>query len=99
VRDAEELHDPFAEQAGDELAVARFHDLRHTHATELLRAGVHSKIVAERLGDSEATVMRTYSHVLPDMQETAAAAIEPMPRGLLPQRAADSMLSPPWPLC
>jgi len=27
--------------------------------------------------------MHTYSHVLPDMQETAAAAIEPMLRGLL----------------
>lgn len=85
VRDAEQLHDPFAEHAGDELAVARFHDLRHTHATELLRAGVHIKVVAERLGDSETTVMKTYSHVLPDMQETAAAAIEPMLRGLLPE--------------
>ena len=61
----------------------RFHDLRHTHATELLRAGVHIKVVAERLGDNETTIMRTYSHVLPDMQETAAAAIEPMLRGLL----------------
>jgi len=81
--DAEQLHDPFAEHAGDELAAARFHDLRHTHATELLRAGVHIKIVAERLGDSETTVMKTYSHVLPDMQESAAAAIEPMMRGLL----------------
>ena len=40
-------------------------------------------IVAERLGDSDATVMRTYSHVRPDMQETAAAAIESMLRGLL----------------
>jgi integrase len=83
VRDAEQLRDPFAEHAGDELAGARFHDLRHTHATELLRAGVHIKVVAERLGDSEVTVMRTYSHVLPDMQESAAAALEPMMKGLL----------------
>ena len=82
-RDAQQLHDPFAEHAGDALARARFHDLRHTHATELLRAGIHIKVVAERLGDSELTVMRTYSHVLPDMQESAAAAIEPMLRGLL----------------
>ena len=82
-RDAEALHDPYWEHAGDELAGARFHDLRHTHATELLRAGVHIKVVAERLGDRETTVMQTYSHVLPDMQETAAAAIEPMMRGLL----------------
>ena len=46
---------------------------------------MHIKVVAERLGDRETTVMQTYSHVLPDMQETAAAAIEPMLRGLLPQ--------------
>jgi len=65
-----ELHDPYWEQAGDEIAKARFHDLRHTHATELLRAGVHIKVVAERLGDSETTVMKIYSHVLPDMRET-----------------------------
>lgn len=83
VKDAEQLHDPFADHAGEALANARFHDLRHTHATELLRAGVHIKVVAERLGDSEVTVMRTYSHVLPDMQEQAAAAIEPMMKGLL----------------
>jgi len=88
VRDAEALGDPFAAHAGDDLAGARFHDLRHTHATELLRAGVHIKVVAERLGDSEVTVMRTYSHVLPDMQESAAAAIEPMLRGLLPRLPA-----------
>ena len=50
-KDAEALHDPYWEHAGDELARARFHDLRHTHATELLRAGVHIKVVAERLGD------------------------------------------------
>jgi integrase len=63
----------------------RQRDLRHTHATELLRAGVHIETVAERLGDGEATVMKTYSLALPDMQETAAAAIEPMMRGLLPR--------------
>jgi hypothetical protein len=48
-----------------------------------MRATTRIAATAERLGDSEATVMRTYSHVLPDMQETAAAAIEPMMRGLL----------------
>ena len=44
---------------------------------------MHIKVVAERLGDSETTVMRVYSHVLPDMQEQAVAAIEPLLRGLL----------------
>ena len=36
VRDAEAIGDPYAAHAGDALAAARFHDLRHTHATELL---------------------------------------------------------------
>ena len=55
----------------------RFHDLRHGFATTLLRAGVHPKVVSEALGHS--TVLPTldkYSHVMPDMQEQAAAAIE-----------------------
>lgn len=50
----------------------RFHDLRHTHATLLLKAGLSPKVVAERLGDTVATVMNTYAHVLPDMQKEAA---------------------------
>jgi site-specific recombinase XerD len=54
-----------------------------TRSRELLRAGVHIKVVAERLGDSEVTVMRVYSHILPDMQEHAAEVLEPMMRGLL----------------
>lgn len=55
----------------------RFHDLRHTHATLLLRAGVPPKVVAERLGHSTITVtMDVYSHVLPDMQEEAVARFE-----------------------
>ena len=49
-----------------------FHSLRHTHATDLLKAGVNPKIVAERLGHSSITVtLDIYSHVLPTMQEEA----------------------------
>jgi integrase len=58
-----------------ELAIPkiRFHDLRHTHATLMLKAGVHPKVVAERLGHSSITMtLNTYSHVLPDMQQEAA---------------------------
>lgn len=51
----------------------RFHDLRHTHATLLLKLGENPKIVSERLGHvSIKTTMDTYSHVTPDMQESAA---------------------------
>jgi integrase len=51
----------------------RFHDLRHTHATLLLRAGVNPRVVSERLGHSSvAFTLDTYAHVLPGMQAAAA---------------------------
>lgn len=55
----------------------RFHDLRHTHATILLRQGIHPKVVSERLGHaSVALTLDTYSHVLPDTQREAVTALE-----------------------
>jgi integrase len=46
--------------------------LRHAHATALLRAGVHPKVVQERLGHSSITItMDIYSSVLPGMQREA----------------------------
>jgi len=46
------------------------HDLRHTHATLMLQAGVHPKVVQERLGHSTiTTTLDTYSHVIPSMQK------------------------------
>ena len=51
----------------------RVHDLRHTHATLMLKAGVHPKIVSERLGHASVGItLDTYSHVLPGLQEAAA---------------------------
>ena len=51
--------------------------LRHAHATLLLAAGVHPKIVSERLGHSNISItMDIYSHVMPGMQEAAAQAID-----------------------
>ena len=51
----------------------RFHDLRHTHATLLLKAGVPIKVVSERLGHSTpGFTMATYQHVIPGMQQEAA---------------------------
>jgi integrase len=55
----------------------RFHDLRHTCATLLLRRNVNPKIVQEMLGHATISqTMDTYSHVMPDMQTEAAAAME-----------------------
>ena len=55
----------------------RLHDLRHSHATQLLLQGVHPKIVSERLGHSKVGItLDTYSHVLPGMQEDAVALID-----------------------
>jgi integrase len=61
-----------------------FHGLRHTHATDLLRANVHPKIVSERLGHASVSItLDLYSHVVPGMQEDAAARIDASLRALL----------------
>jgi len=55
------------------LAPMHFHGLRHLHATYLLIAGVHPKVVSERLGHSTTAItMETYSHVTPGLQQSAA---------------------------
>lgn len=57
----------------------RVHDLRHSHATMLLRQGIHPKVVSERLGHASiAITLDTYSHVLPDSQDAAADAVTAM---------------------
>lgn len=54
-----------------------FHSLRHLHSTLLLMAGIHPKIVQERLGHSRIdTTMDIYSHVIPGMQKPAAATMD-----------------------
>ncbi len=51
----------------------RLHDLRHTYASLMLQAGVHPKVVSERLGHAGVSItLDTYSHVLPGVQEEAA---------------------------
>jgi hypothetical protein len=52
----------------------RLHDLRHTHATLLLKAGVNAKVVSERLGhQSIGITLDLYGHVLPAMGREAAS--------------------------
>lgn len=54
-----------------------FHHLRHAHATQLLASGVHVKVASERLGHSTTGItMDLYQHVMPGMQEDAAAQID-----------------------
>src|SRR5438045_5041528 len=54
----------------------RFHDVRHTHASLALAAGVHPKVVSERLGHSTVSItLDTYSHAIPALEEDAAARI------------------------
>ena len=55
----------------------RFHDLRHTHASLMLRQGVHPKVVSERLGHATVSItLDVYSHVTPGIQEAAALRFE-----------------------
>jgi integrase len=59
------------------LKVIRLHDARHTHASLMLKQGVHPKIVQERLGHSSIQVtLDTYSHVAPGLQEAAAESFD-----------------------
>jgi integrase len=62
----------------------RFHDLRHSHATQLLLAGVHPKVAQERLGHSTiSTTLELYSHVTATMQEDAAGRLDAAFRGAI----------------
>ena len=77
--DGRPLHPHSLSQTFERLAtrsgqpVIRLHDLRHTHATLLLKAGVPLKVVSERLGHATpAFTMAVYQHVLPGMQAEAA---------------------------
>ena len=66
---------PLLKDAG--LPDIRLYDLRHTCATLLFSLGENPKIVSERLGHADvALTLNTYSHVLPDMQESAAKKME-----------------------
>ncbi len=72
------------------LTGVRLHDARHTHASLLLKQGVHPKIVQERLGHSGiAITLDLYSHVAPGLQQAAASKFDDI---ILPKRkdAVDS---------
>ena len=56
--------------------------LRHTHATLALQAGIHPKVVSERLGHSDiAITLNTYSHAIPAMEAEAAEKVAALVAG------------------
>jgi integrase len=60
-----------------DLPRVRFHDLRHSHATQLLASGVHPKIASERLGHASVGItLDLYSHVTDTMQSDAAVKLD-----------------------
>lgn len=64
----------------------RLHDLRHIHATMLLKAGTHPRVVQERLGHSSiAITLDIYSHTVPGLQKAAAERLDT----LLPAQEKD----------
>ena len=59
-----------------------FHALRHSHATLALAAGVHPKVVQERLGHSSVTLtLDTYRHAVPTLGRDAAARLDALIAG------------------
>ncbi len=67
----------------------RFHDARHTHASLMLKQGVHPKVVQERLGHATiSTTLDLYSHVAPGLQQAAAEGFDKM---VLPRREKEAV--------
>lgn len=89
----EPIHPHAISQAFERIArraavpVIRLHDVRHTHGTLLIAAGVPVKVVSERLGHATpVSTIDTYQHVLPGMQADAARIFEQLVIGDLPPR-------------
>jgi integrase len=83
----------FAIEKLPNLPRVRFHDLRHSHATQLLTEGIHPKIAQERLGHSTiTTTLDLYSHVTNTMQDEAAERIDDAFRSAIKKRTSTPSL-------
>ncbi len=73
----------YAKKAG--LPPLKIHEFRHSCASNLIRSGFPVRIVAQWLGDTEATVLSFYSHMFPDEKDSISNFFSETP--LLPQKA------------
>ncbi|MDP2729016.1 MAG: site-specific integrase [Dehalococcoidales bacterium] len=72
------------------LSGVRLHDARHTHASLMLKRGIHPKIVQERLGHSSIQItLDTYSHVAPGLQQSAAETFDSI---VLPKKPVSELV-------
>ncbi len=66
------------------------HKLRRSHASHMLAANIHPKIVQERLGHSSIGItLDIYSHLMPNMQTSAAATVDGVMRAAIKKRVDD----------
>ena len=69
--------------ANADIPPLRFHDLRHTHGSLLIKEGIPVKVVSERLGHAHiAHTIQTYQHLLPGMSAEAARTVERLARAV-----------------
>ena len=67
----------------------RFHDLRHSHASQMLRNGVPVKTVQERLGHANASItLNTYAHIMRGADEQAVEVLEQRLRSAIEKQAS-----------
>ena len=73
-----------------DLPRVRFHDLRHTHITFGLEAGIHPKIMSERAGHASVSItLDTYSHASDSLQKDAAQSIDALLRTAIEHKQAN----------
>jgi integrase len=75
----------------------RLHDARHTHATLMLKDNVHPLVVQRRLGHASiTTTIDTYSHLVPEIEQMAAAQFDKgLARRLEPELALEEEVKAP----
>lgn len=77
-------------QLPDAVPRIRFHDLRHTYAALLIRAGAHPKFIQHQLGHSSiTTTLDTYGHLMPNTGKHSVAQVEQLFRDPDQAGAAD----------